>query len=170
MAILTLNNQALSIGGQVLAMGADAFKYVNICTLSSYGCATDTETCACGCLYPNLALNTGECYSVSLNWRLQKDVTTNSQISYVCVTCNGTCIRGCSISGTVSKVCSGCFTSFNVTSIDCINIINYATFGITDCGIGASSCVCINSITSASGICKGSYIDQIVMTCTGEIM
>ena len=54
---------------------------------------------------PNTCVGTTYC------WCLTKQ--TGLASSSICIFCNGTCIRGASISGLLSKFCNGTFTVFN---------------------------------------------------------
>jgi hypothetical protein len=165
MGIITIGGQSLSLGGQVLNLNTVVQHCVGFCSISTTAPMEDEVCeCVCGCLYSSPAMISGEYYCPAISWMLYKPATCTALSTYVCITCNGTCIRGCCIGSISTYTCAGAFTPFCVTSTDCIHIINKAQIALTDCEF-ASSSVSLNCVSGCSNYCVND-LDSTQIACT----
>ena len=141
-------------------------KAISIYNISDRGNGTSNWVCATGCLNSNLAMVAGECYYPAFCWTLIKPLTGMAAVSYVCITCNGTCIYGCCIGTRTAYNCAGTFAARCVAYGNCLNIYTSACISALDTA-KASATVYISTLTNCVGcfcIQSGSE-SQVSYTC-----
>ena len=152
-SIITLNGSAVSISDAPLPPTWKSVEFSNLASTcpnydSSYEC-----TCACICTYPTMSA--GESFCLSTSFFMYKYVTDAPYIQYVCIKCNGTCIRGAMISTNGTCDCNGIFPSFTVNYGDCVHAIVKAEMAGGEAG-GAYSQLYIGTVTGINGcFCAG---------------
>lgn len=165
MGVITLNNSVLTLNGSALSIdGIISYKAVSIEEI--------TSTCpnydniyeeALGYLVTSSSMSVGESYCPTICWWLYKPLGTTSTTSAVCITCNSTCIRGCTVSGLAEATCSGEFTPFAVDYNDVVCIVTNAEIDNYDGGI-AYACAQLASVDSTQYFCVGLPNEQVSET------
>lgn len=167
MGILALNNSILTIGGTALSIGSAAptWKCVQFSDIASTCPNYDNTyecTCSCICAYP--AMSAGESYCLSTSYYVCKPMTDMPYNEYVCIICNGTCIRGAAINTINNDECMGIFSSFCVNYGDCVHAIVKAEVAGGEME-SAYSELTIGTITGINGcFCLGTCDSIVAIT------
>ena len=130
---------------------------------------TATTAYQCSNVVSTDPMTAGQCYTLSINWRLCKPATTNPAATNVCICCNGAGLYGCSCSlTTASYDVSGMWT-ITVDSNDVLVLRNASLVKPligSGCGYSCST-ISVSCISGKGDFVTGSPSAQIARTYNG---